>query len=82
MRFTPILTFVFLFISFFVVGGATHFPAAAKRHIRILPSSPGTAVLFCNVLENGQPDPRTIHEGERVGEGCIKYGLNIWLCEA
>ena len=46
-----------------LTGGATYFPSA--HQLRVQPQA-GRAVLFCNVLENGQPDVRTIHAGEPV----------------
>jgi prolyl 4-hydroxylase len=66
----------FVYLNSVERGGATYFPIP---NVRIQPI-PGRAVLFSNVLDNAQPDPRTIHAGEIVQEG-IKYGLNIWICE-
>lgn len=61
-------------------GGCTYFPAC--KHLRVQPRR-GRAVLFCNVLRNGKADPKTIHAGEPVkGKVQVKYGLNIWACEA
>ena len=59
-------------------GGETHFPLANELSIR---PKEGRAVLFSNIRATGQPDPRTIHAGNRVTEG-TKYGLNIWICES
>ena len=59
-------------------GGETYFPQASQ--LTISPKK-GRAILFCNILSNGQPDPRTIHAGKVVTQG-IKYGLNIWICES
>jgi prolyl 4-hydroxylase len=70
-------------------GGCTHFPEC--DHLRVRPEK-GRAVIWSNVTFEGLPDPRTIHEGERVVTGTstllnknndklIKYGLNIWVCE-
>jgi prolyl 4-hydroxylase len=59
-------------------GGCTHFPACGD--LRVQPKR-GRAVVFCNILENGMPDPSTIHEGEPVTGNTIKLGLNIWCCE-
>lgn len=61
-------------------GGCTYFPACGD--LRVQPQR-GRAVLFCNVLRSGDADPLTVHAGEPVQEkGEIKYGLNIWACEA
>jgi prolyl 4-hydroxylase len=57
--------------------GCTYFPCC--RELRITPKR-GRAVFFCNILQNGMPDPNTIHAGEAPTVG-IKYGLNIWVCE-
>ena len=54
-------------------------PADAERVLKIRPH-PGRAVIWSNVLPNGQPDPRTVHAGLPVERG-IKYGLNIWITE-
>lgn len=66
-------------------GGCTYFPEC--NDLRVQPKR-GRAVLFCNILENGMPDPKTVHAGEAVkGNGndkmepVIKYGMNIWACE-
>jgi prolyl 4-hydroxylase len=59
-------------------GGCTHFPACGDLRVR---PKRGRAVVFCNIFENGMPDPSTIHEGEPVTGDTIKLGLNIWCCE-
>ena len=57
--------------------GCTYFPRL--RHLRVTPKR-GRAVLFCNILQNGMPDPDTVHAGE-APKVKTKYGLNIWVCE-
>lgn len=38
------------------------------------------AVLFCNVLEGGEPDPRLVHRADPVtDENFLKFGINIWV---
>ena len=59
-------------------GGCTFFPACGDLRIR---PKRGMAVLFCNILETGMPDPKTIHAGEPVTGDTVKLGLNIWCCE-
>ena len=59
-------------------GGCTFFPACEELRI---PPKRGRAVLFCNILETGMPDPRAIHAGEPVTCDTVKLGLNIWCCE-
>lgn len=40
------------------------------------------ALLWCNVLENGAPDPRLIHRADPVREeGHLKFGINIWITD-
>lgn len=58
--------------------GCTYFPLL-NNGLRVTPKR-GRAVLFCNILQNGMPDPKTIHAGEPPNVG-MKYGLNIWACE-
>ena len=35
-----------------------------------------------NVLANGQPDIRTMHCARAVRGDLLKYGVNIWICDA
>ena len=50
-------------------GGCTYFPACDD--LRVVPQR-GKAVVFCNILANGLPDPRTVHGGEAPNRE-IKY---------
>jgi 2OG-Fe(II) oxygenase superfamily len=61
-------------------GGCTYFPKCGNLRVR---PSRGKAILWSNVLLDGNPDPNTIHAGEAVlGEkNVVKYGLNIWITE-
>lgn len=73
------LATIFCYLNDVSDGGCTYFPAC--KDLRVQPKR-GRAVLFCNILENGDADPLTIHAGEPVrGKGNVKYGLNIWGCE-
>jgi hypothetical protein len=57
-------------------GGCTFFQCwISKSHPNV-----DEPVLFCNIFENGMPDPRTVHTGEPP-QSSVKYGLNIWACE-
>jgi len=70
---------LFCYLNDVESGGCTYFPACGD--LRIQPKR-GQAVLFCNILKQGEADPLTIHAGEQVkGKDNIKYGLNIWICE-
>jgi hypothetical protein len=57
--------------------GHTEFPAI---NLSVQPER-GCAVVFCNVLPNGAPDPRTVHRANPVSGQLKKYGVNIWLCD-
>lgn len=64
-------------------GGCTSFPEC--NDLRVQPKR-GRALLFSNILENGMPDPQTVHAGEVVSSTgkdnkVVKYGMNIWACE-
>jgi hypothetical protein len=53
--------------------GCTRFPllnlnVQAKR---------GCAVMFCNVLDSGDIDPRLLHEGCPIEGNLQKYGVNV-----
>jgi prolyl 4-hydroxylase len=73
------LATIFCYLNDVEDGGCTYFPAC--NDLRVSPKR-GRAVLFCNVLEDGSADPKTVHAGEPVrGKGKVKYGLNIWACE-
>jgi cell division septation protein DedD len=54
-------------------------PPDTDAFLKVKPK-PGRAVLWSNVLKDGNPDPRTIHAGLPVRRG-TKYGINVWICE-
>ncbi|CAK9016839.1 Probable prolyl 4-hydroxylase 7 (AtP4H7) [Durusdinium trenchii] len=57
-------------------GGETVFPMLGNLKVRPVR---GSAVVFCNVLQDGQLDSRAVHQAmPPKGEG-IKYGMNIWI---
>jgi len=41
----------------------------------------GCGVLFCNVLGDGQPDPRTVHRACPVDGDLRKYAINVWMTD-
>jgi len=55
-------------------GGQTGFP---RLNLTIDPTF-GAALLFDNVLPNGEPDERTLHEGVAPTSG-VKYAINGWM---
>jgi hypothetical protein len=58
-------------------NGFTEFPSL---NLSILPKR-GQALMFCNILPNGQADNRVIHKALPVHSPLQKYGLNIWISE-
>ena len=70
------LVTIFCYLNSVSSGGATNFPAL---DVRVQPS-PGRAVLFSNIRQDGLPEGKTLHAGEPP-LGATKYGLNIWVCE-
>jgi prolyl 4-hydroxylase len=71
------LVTIFVYVNDVESGGETWFPRA---NVKVVPRA-GRAVVWQNVLANGEPDVRTIHAGLVVNKG-VKYGLNMWLTEA
>ena len=68
----------FLYLNTLPEGqGCTEFPAL---DLRITPKR-GCGVLFCNLLPNGEADPRTAHRACPVPNGLVKFGINVWLCD-
>jgi hypothetical protein len=65
--------------------GHTDFPLLQAddgqgRSFSVRPRS-GTALVFCNVDEHGEPDPRLCHRACPVPEGHVKFGVNIWISD-
>jgi len=62
-------------------GGGTTFPRAVSTDfhdgIKIKPQS-GKAVVFYNVLPDGNFDQLSQHAGEKVEQG-VKYVANVWV---
>ena len=55
-------------------GGETGFP---RLNISVTPTA-YSALVFNDVLDNGEPDERTLHEGVPPVRG-IKYAINGWV---
>ena len=55
-------------------GGETAFP---RLNLTVTPK-PYAALVFNNVLDNGEPDERTLHEGVAPTAG-VKYAINGWV---
>ncbi len=67
--------------------GCTEFPSASSSSsssrssgMQVTPRR-GCAVLWSNILPNGQADVRTIHRACPVVAPYVKYGVNIWMSE-
>ena len=57
--------------------GHTDFP---QINLSVRPRS-GTALLFCNVAADGEPDPRVCHRACPVPPGHHKFGCNVWIAD-
>ena len=55
-------------------GGETAFP---RLNISVRPTA-YSALVFNNVLDNGEPDERSLHEGIAPVKG-VKYAINGWV---
>jgi len=66
---------VFVYFNEVSDGGCTRFP---ELGFEVKPQA-CTAVMWRNLLENGDSDPRMFHESTPVGPGCIKYGMNCFV---
>ncbi|GAB5032928.1 phf isoform b [Nannochloropsis oceanica] len=61
--------------------GHTVFPKLEGGRFSVQPKRL-KALLWCNVLPNGAPDPRLIHRADPVREeGHLKFGINIWITD-
>ena len=63
--------------------GHTEFPllrTADGAPFSVRPRS-GTALIFCNVDEDGRPDARLCHRACPVPDGHVKFGVNIWISD-
>jgi len=59
-------------------GGATLFPKAADGTGLSIKPPRGSAVLFYNMLPDGNSDDSSLHAGAPVEEG-IKWACNLWV---
>jgi hypothetical protein len=57
--------------------GETEFPLIG---LKVTPKR-GCAVLFCNVNETGEGEPKVVHKANPVHKGLFKYGVNLWVDE-
>jgi hypothetical protein len=57
--------------------GHTEFP---QLGLSVRPKC-GAALLFCNVLRDGKPDPRTAHRAAPVAAPHLKFGCNLWMTD-
>lgn len=57
--------------------GHTEFP---QLGLSVRPQC-GCALLFCNVMRDGKPDPRTAHRAAPVTAPHRKFGCNLWLTD-
>ena len=78
------LVTLFVYLNTLPEGvGHTEFPmlkTADGTPFSMRPRS-GHALVFCNVTANGEPDVRLCHRACPVGEGHVKFGVNIWVSD-
>lgn len=56
-------------------GGETHFP---ELDIAVSPRK-GDALIWANVDGEGEPNPRSLHEGRPPADGYTKVAVNCWI---
>jgi len=72
------LVTLFVYLNTLPEGvGHTDFPQIG---LSVRPRS-GTALLFCNVAADGEPDPRLCHRACPVPPGHHKFGCNVWIAD-
>jgi prolyl 4-hydroxylase len=72
-----LLTF-FVYLNDLPFGnGFTEFPLLS---LSVLPKR-GQALLFCNILPDGNADERVVHKAMPVHSPLQKFGMNIWISE-
>lgn len=59
------------------MGGETHFPLLRTK---VSPSA-GDAVAWANVDADGEPNPRSLHEGLPPAPGHEKVAINCWIAD-
>lgn len=78
------LVTLFVYLNTLPEGvGHTEFPllrGADGGALSVRPRA-GTALLFCNVDEAGEPDARLCHRACPVPLGHVKFGVNIWITD-
>ena len=63
-----------IYLQSALAGGQTSFPRARLN----ITAQAGDAILFFDLLDNGEPDERSLHEGVAPTRG-IKYAINGWV---
>ena len=58
-------------------GGETHFPDLG---LAVSPRK-GDALIWANVGADGEPNPRSLHEGRPPAEGYTKVAVNCWVAD-
>jgi prolyl 4-hydroxylase len=77
-----ILTF-FIYLNTLPEGqGCTEFPLLNDNLGLSVQPIKGNALLFCNLLPNGDIDIRTQHKATPVSKGLRKFGINVWFAES
>ena len=63
-----------IYLNAVEAGGETAFP---RLNLTVMPHA-YSALVFNNVLDNGEPDERSQHEGVAPSRG-VKYAINGWV---
>ena len=58
-------------------GGETHFPLL---DVAVTPRR-GDALVWANVDADGEPNPRSLHQGRPPHDGASKTAINIWIAD-
>lgn len=58
-------------------GGETHFP---ELNVSVSPRK-GDALVWANVDSDGDPEPRSLHEGRAPADGYTKIAVNCWVAD-
>ena len=76
------LVTVFIYLNSLPEGeGHTEFPLLNEgKGLSVRPSR-GDAVVWCNILPDGNVDPLLQHKACPVSKGLYKYGINVWFSE-
>ena len=77
------LVTVFIYLNTLPEGeGHTEFPLLNEGKGLSVQPTRGDAIVWCNILPDGNVDPLLQHRACPVSKGLHKYGINVWFAEA